>query len=516
MLAAAISVLVSLTLAALLGPPRQEHPPMAHHLDMEQGVNDIPTGVTPKNERVSVSQDSGGPGVAYTAGGTPKTGSAIGRMYRTGFQAGEPTLGVTKDGTLFYQALDGPPKVIRSKNGGRTWKDVSPKIGDSNRHPNTLDPFLWVDPDTGRVFTYDFYFGCSELSFSDDAGKSWTTTPFNCGLQDHQNLFAGPPAISTPIGYENVVYSCSTQFGATIYSIAAQCLKSLDGGLTWAPTGAPAFVTQNEPENDLGVAGYCHGAVGHGYVGRDGTVYVPKGFCGQPWLAISHDEGLTWQRVQVADNGVPQTNIGVYEHEASVAADGKGNVYYFWMGGDRQPYLAVSKDGGERWSEPVPVGPPGLKEATLPHLTVGGTGKVAVVYYGSTNSPGEPFPQYDDCKDKLVDCFGNLFFLNPPDPERYEKVTWNGYLTISANALDKRPSFQTVTVNDPSDPFVRGACGPIRCKAVYDFIDVVIDRTGKPWGAYVDICIQQCSTGGTDNQGNEGVVGTIAGGPDLR
>jgi hypothetical protein len=497
-------------------PVRQLHD-IVELLDMEKEKPDIPTGVTPKADRVAPREESGGPGVAYRAGEQGIDGAIVGsgRMYRTGFQAGEPTLGVTKDGTMFYQALDGGPVVARSKDWGKTWKDVSPEIAGRKRHPDTLDPFLWVDNETGRVFTYDFFFGCSELSFTDDGGQSWTTTTLNCGLMDHQNLFAGPAALSTPIGYEHVVYSCSSQAGATIYSVAAQCLKSLDGGLTWAPTGEPAFVTNHQPENDLGIEGYCHGAIGHGFVGKDGTVYVPKAFCGQPWLAISKDEGLTWERVQVAKNGVPQTTIGVYEHEASVAADDKGNVYYFWMGADRQPYLAVSRNG-KKWSNPIPVGPPNLKEATLPHLAVGGVGKVAVVYYGSTDSPGKPFPQNDDCRDKMVECFRNLFFLNPPDPKRYRDVTWNGYMTVSADVLAMRPTFHTVTVNDPGDPFVRGACGPIRCKSVYDFIDVVIDKQGRPWGSYVDICIQVCATDGPNNMGNEGVVGTIVGGPRLR
>ena len=91
------------------------------------------------------------------------------------------------------------------------------------------------------MFTYDFLFGCSEISFSDDEGETWTTSTLNCGLQDHQNLFTGPPVTSPTVGYPNIVYTCSTQGGATIYSLAAQCLKSLDGGLTWSPTGAPRF-----------------------------------------------------------------------------------------------------------------------------------------------------------------------------------------------------------------------------------------------------------------------------------
>jgi hypothetical protein len=333
---------------------------------------------------------------------------------------------------------------------------------------------------------------------------------------DHQNLFAGPPVMSPTTGYPNIVYTCSTQAGATIYSVAAMCLKSLDGGLSWAPTGEPAFVTDMQEENDLGVQGYCHGAIGHGYVGSDGTVYIPKGLCGQPWLAISHDEGATWERVQVSNLGMPQTEIGVYEHEASVAADAKGNVYYFWMGHDRLPYLAESRDEGKTWGKPMMVGVPGLKEAALPHLDAGGVGKVAIVYYGSTNSPGPPFPEADDCKPDIVGCFSKLFFLNPPDPKSYRDVTWNGYMTVTANALDKRPVFYTASVNDPSDPMVRGTCGPIRCKSVYDFIDVAIDRHGVPWAAYVDNCILACAKKGPNNQGDEGVLATIKGAPSLR
>ncbi|MFN2525516.1 MAG: sialidase family protein [Actinomycetota bacterium] len=486
----------------------------------EMKVTDVPPGVTRTRDRVSPKKDSGGTMMVHLPGGHPLSGPGarpVTRMFRTGFGAGEPTLGVTKDGTILFQGLAGAPLVLRTKDGGMTWEDVSPRIQGSRRHPTTLDPYLYVDPDTDRVFTYDFFFGCSELSFSDDLGDSWTTTLLNCGLMDHQNLFAGPPVNSPTVGYPNMVYSCSTQGGATIYSVTTECLKSLDGGLSWVLTGSPPYVTGPQPENDLGIDGYCHGAIGHGYVGRDGTVFVPKGFCGQPWLAISRDEGATWQRVQVADNGVPQTTTGVYEHEAAVASDAKGNIYYFWVSGDRLPYLAVSTDEGETWSKPLMVGPPGIVESTLPKIDVGASGKIAVAYYGSSNSPGKPFPQSDDCRPDPVYCFRQLFFLNPPDPESYEKTTWNAYLTVTANALAKKPTFYSGAINDPADPFVRGTCGPIRCKAVYDFIDVVIDTKGIPWASLVDICISACATPeGTNNMGNEGVLGTIVGGPRLR
>lgn len=492
-----------------------EEPPAPHFIH----------GVTRPAERLSPRVAGGGATIAHAAGGEPvssPTSYGSARLYRTGFEAGEPMIGVTKDGSIFFQALQGSPKVVRGTpagNGNFRWSDVSPMVGNRQRHPESLDPYLYVDQRTDRVFTLDFLFGCSELSYTDDLGKSWTTSPLQCAEQDHQTLFAGPPPKSgpDPVGYPDIVYACSTQAGATIYSVAAQCEKSLDGGISYVGTGEPAYVTNQQPENDLGVTGYCHGAIGHGFVGPDGTVYIPKGFCGEPWLAISHDEGATWTRVQVADNGVPLSPTGVFEHEAAVTADTKGNVYYFWMGRNRLPYLAVSRDGGNKWSKPMMVGAPGVKEATLPSMAIGADGKIALVYYGSTNSPGPPFPESKDCKPDPAKCFKALFFLNPPDPARYKHVTWNGYMTVSANVLSKHPTFYSASINDPRDPFVRGTCGPIRCKAVYDFIDVVIDRHGQPWGSYVDACISACTKKtSTSDAGDEGVVGTIVGGPSLR
>ncbi|MFN2595032.1 MAG: sialidase family protein [Actinomycetota bacterium] len=496
-------------------------------LDMEEPANlHFVHGVTPKNQRKSPVAAAGPVAVVHRAGGQVVSSSSAGsspsaRLYRTGFEAGEPMIGVTKDGSIFFQALAGSPKVVRGTrqgNGDFKWEDVSPMIGNRQRHPESLDPYLYVDQRTDRVFTLDFLFGCSELSFTDDLGKSWTTSPLQCAEQDHQNLFTGPPPKggTAPVGYPDVVYACSSQAGATIYSVAAQCEKSLDGGVSYVGTGEPVFVTNQQDENDLGVEGYCHGAIGHGFVGPDGTVYIPKGFCGQPWLAISHDEGATWTRVQVAKNGVPLSPTGVFEHEAAVVADTKGNVYYFWMSRDRLPYLAVSRNGGTKWGKPMMIGAPGIKEATLPSLTIGADGKIAAVYYGSTNSPGKPFPESKDCKPDPAKCFKALFFLNPPDPKRYEDVTWNGYMTVTADALAKHPKFYSASINDPSDPFVRGTCGPIRCKAVYDFIDVVIDRQGRPWASYVDACVTTCVTKGPNDVGDEGVVGTLVGGPSLR
>ncbi|MGH9198105.1 MAG: hypothetical protein ACRD1T_20525, partial [Acidimicrobiia bacterium] len=94
----------------------------------------------------------------------------------------------------------------------------------------------------------------------------------------------------------------------------------------------------------------------------------------------------------------------------------------------------------------------------------------------------------------------------------YESATWNGYLMVTDNPLAKAPIFYSGTVNDPKDPFVAGRCGPGRCQAVYDFIDVVIGPDGTAWGAFVDGCPGGSCAGGA----GEAVVGRLVGGPRLK
>ncbi len=446
---------------------------------------------------------SGGRAVAHHAGGV-KIGGTLAKkapssvLNAIGLDASEPTLGVTQDGDVFYTAFRSNTRidVVRSADDGETWEVVSPQFpGDRNAQLLSLDPYLYVDPRTDRVFTIDLTVACAYLSYTDDKGETWTTNPLACGrpVNDHQTLFAGPPAISPTPVYPSVVYYCWNDIGSS------SCSKSLDGGITFAPVTA-AFPGFNNGADEGGVAGqdvpgWCGGLHGHGHVGPDGTVYLPRGYCGQPWLAISHDEGLTWERVQVASNGIAH-------HEAGVATDKRGDIYYTWIGGnDRLPYLAVSKDGGATWSKPMMIGPPGLTQANLPGIDVGKPGSVAVVYMGSENSPGPPFQPEPPCVSVLPCGFV---------PDGYEDVTWNGYLTVTEDVFAKKPVFYSATVNHKSEPLVKVECGPGRCQDVYDFIDVVIGPDGMTWGAFVDD-----NRNGATIIGN-GLVGHLVGGPRLR
>jgi hypothetical protein len=459
------------------------------------------------------SRPSGGRAIAHRDGKAVSARFApTAQTFSVGGRALEPTLGLDDEGQIYYAAAGfnqvglAGTTVLRSDNGGANWKVTSPRVLGQDAHPVSLDPYIWVDDLPGkkeRIFTIDLTVACSYMSFSDDGGATWTTNPLACGrpVNDHQTLFSGPPATSPDAVYPHVLYYCWNDVASSA------CSKSIDGGISWTPTGTPAYEGYEEGSQDPGFydqSGLCGGLHGHGAVGPDGTVYLPREFCGKPMLAISKDEGLTWERVVVSNiRSISQPKEGA--GHPSVTTDAKGNIYYTWIAAqNRLPFMSVSKNGGKSWSKPVMIGAPGLKETNLPQIDARGVGKVAIVYYGSSNSP------FSKCG---LEC----------EATDYKKTTWNGYMTISANALDKKPTFYSGVVNDPSDPLVRTRCGPGRCQQVFDFIDVEIGRDGIPYGAFVDSCIPSPSPGVagctemTPGEGDyEGLMMKLVGGPSLR
>lgn len=442
-------------------------------------VNPDPTGRTGAGPAAIAHRPTGGLELAAGAIVEP-------RVFLTGATALEPTLGIAPDGSLYTTMIQrrdvgvvfySPPTVLRSTDAGVSWQPVF------QNHPGTQDPYTHVDADTGRIFTID-YLGCNVVSFSDD-GDAWTTGGgAGCGwVMDHQTLFTGKPVTSAPIGYENLVYNCAIGGGALASAgSTVSCAKSLDGGITWLPTGEPAF--QHAPgilrANTGGAVPGCYAGNGHGFVTSTGRILLPRGHCDQPWLAMSDDEGFSWTRVQVADNGMPAKPT-LTEHEAGVVADADGNLYYFWIAADWLPYLAVSRDSGLTWSPPLMVAPPGITAAALPALAIGDGDNLAISYMATTNASEEA-------------------------------TWWNGMLAITLDALAPDPLFLTATVNDPADPLVVGACGPLRCQAQYDFLDVQVGPDGRAWAVMADGCQgpAKCSATG------QGIVATLENAPSLR
>lgn len=434
--------------------------------------------------------------------GRNKTPGHEARLFRTGHPTTEPTLGVTSNGWLFYVGADYSLKanqsvVLRSKDGAATWEVVTaPRF--------TADRYLWVDPLTDRVFWLD-YEGCGALSYSDNLGDTWTDAPpVGCGFHtDHQTIHAGPPVHSTPVGYPNIVYYCSMGGGAALQgSTITVCSKSLDGGYTFLPTLSAPFPATVAEEAQWGLTTACNGASGHIFVSADGTLYVPRGVCGQPWLAFSKDEGATWTRVKVADTGMGYTRHGIWDHEAAVRTDGNGNVFYAWVARDRIPYLAVSRDGGLTWGNPIRIAPPEVNEAVLPNMEIDAAGRLAFIYMATVNSPGAPFPNDGPCEP--ADCLprSTIFLGDVLKAGGYEDTTWTGMLTLTSDPLAVAPTFESTPVSAPDAPLIRGECGPIGCGVQGEFIDVVFGPHGQVW-ASVGCGTDLCGTTG------EGLVATL-------
>ena len=436
--------------------------------------------------------------------------TAVGRVTDVGHIAIEPTIAAAPDGTLFYAAaqFENPQvgnmpytDIMRSQDGGLTWEVVTAKLPNGmNSPPLTGDPYVHVDMDTGRVFSLDMYqLACSWMAFSDNLGDSWTYNPVACGMppgvHDHQTMATGKPRVLSPVGYENNVYYCVNRVADSA------CAVSLDGGLTFGPLRPLVFQGYDPLRADPAAgmegafAGLCGGLHGHVATTPEGIVMLPKEHCGDPAVAISDDDGLTW-RISVVNE-----TVGAFGGpDPSVAADEAGNMYYFWVDAMGYTRLAVSQDAGMTWGPAHNVTAPGVTATGFPSIAAGGAGKVAFVYVGTDHAGGyETNTATDD----------------------WETAIWTGYLGVITDALAADPVIVTSATNTKEDPLVRGRCGDVRCPGIFDFIDVTIDNEGRPWGAFVDACREKCATPeGTpeDNKYSDapGIVMTLASGPALR
>jgi hypothetical protein len=397
------------------------------------------------------------PAVAHKAGGVPASSTStphkegappIPCVTRTGARTGEVTVVVTNAGAVLFRPAwetqtAGPPiGVIRSEDRGSNWDTPNTPTGDTN---------MWVDRKTGRVFwmtsgsTRGGILRLASLSISDDDGKTWYSGGQAHVASDHVQVFGGPPIASMKKllqGYPSVVYACMGHK-------PMKCEKSQDGGMSWGPElnipFPPGLEAIQGPAHDCSDFGL------QGVVGRDGTVYVPYGPCNRPYVAVSHDEGGTWTLVAVANTD----EIG-YGYPA-LGIDEQDNLYATWVGvSDRLPYMAISRDHGMHWGQPLMIGAPGVNEAAIPSLVAGPTGQVAVTYYGTKNAP-LPFPPVCYVRAKTPEVPGQATpSLGCPG---YDNEKWDTYVTESWNALDREPLFWSATLNDPSQPTWYG-CSP--------------------------------------------------------
>ncbi|MDQ3991157.1 MAG: glycoside hydrolase [Actinomycetota bacterium] len=342
-------------------------------------------------------------------------------------------------------------------------------VGDFSQPPETNDPYIYVDPGTGRVFTFHMspILTCSISSFSDNGGQSWQTNPVGCGptaVWDHQTMVAAKPRQFDTIGYPNVLHQCVN----AVY--AAMCSRSIDGGVTWQPS-VPAY---DNPH----LTSLCGAQHGHLAAGPDGTVYLPTSRCGtRPEIFISRDDGLTWQQSVVSNINIPFV-------DPTVSADSEGNLYVSFIDESGWLYYSVSRNGGGSWSEPVRIAEGWTTQ--MPVIVAGDPGKVVVAY-----------PATDD----LPEGFATTGYGSSSTG-----VAWGANFSVSYNGLDENPTFETVVATGDDPIGRRNVCGRgTRCNILIDFIEAVIGPDGYPYASFVDGCLGACVT--NQSSGNKSGTG---------
>lgn len=410
----------------------------------------------------------------------PYDGPALQLQWRNvGREAAEPTIGVDLEGNAFFaaSAFDAfglgalaHTEIWSSNDGGLTFHDVSPKALDQQLQPTTLDPYVYVDKKTGRVFSIDLVGAGSYLAYSDDKGQTWSESAMSSpGANDHQSFSTAPPPDGFPLAatsdsFPNVIYYCVNHVSD------ARCARSTNGGQSFLVTGGPAFAPSDG----------CSGAL-HGHLEgspADGVVYLPAGRCGEPRIAISEDAATTWTEVTVSDT------IGTSETHTAIGVDAKGNVFYVWYDTvHKLPWMSVSTDKGRKWSQPLMIAPPGVKAVNFPEIIAGDEGRIAVIFPGTA---------YNDSDEE-------------PNPDR----PWNYYMVVSTNALDPDPLFVSNIANPASDPVHRGQCDG-RCSGMFDFFEVTISPLdGSLWASATDTCTDEGDCNAAD--GSSGAANQAAG-----
>jgi hypothetical protein len=397
----------------------------------------------------------------------------------------------------------------KSDDLGRTWRlpPHDPVFGRTLfQGPGGGDSHQAVGEVTHNVFFVDLPGPCETMNRSTDLGETWTTDLLGCGtsagaIDDRQWVATDE---SYP-GSQNVYVSFIQVFDLTgtappfptlalarsqhdgapgTFATDSTCntLSAVVDGTSFNPvptTGAADSAETACPDpNDANI--YSAGPVvadKESYSGRPTPthrLYIPfirsGSFSGGPpwrnYVAISSNGGNTWHRVQVADRGTHRTGNIFPE----LTVDRGGNLYYTWSedtaptgeGGEQDVYYAYSTDGGEHWSQPIPLTQETGDSAVFPWMVAGDPGQVDIVYYKSNSALNSNIEG------------GQV---------------WQTYFGQSQNALNTGSNFKSVQITDHPihiGSVSTGGLGGEADRSLLDFLTVDVDHLGAANVAWAD------------------------------
>jgi hypothetical protein len=262
----------------------------------------------------------------------------------------------------------------------------------------SLDAILFTDHQTGRTFVGQLSADCTLMAYSDNDGLNWFNNPVGCGIGggfDHESFGGGHFSSQgglQPIGsYPNTFYECAQSL------VADQCALSLDGGNTFLPAqqvetamciGLHGHI-KSAPDGTVYLpTEACYDQEPNPALCQTSPIV---NCWGKEAVMVSKDNGLHWTIRDVPGTlGGFDINTQENHSDPSVAVGAGGTAYYgFRNVKDGQPYVAISKDQGQTWTTPLNIGAAaGIKNIEFASLVSGDDNRAAFSFLG-TSTPGD-------------------------------------------------------------------------------------------------------------------------------
>jgi len=453
----------------------------------------LPLAVSPAADAAACMP--GTSAVAHDGAGKPLATSEAPTMCasRTGFGGAETHIRVARDGwiveepavmtpgllgTGFLSGIPGPKPetqlspagLVVSSDDAMSWQVVRP----GGATWVASDAAIYIDRQTDRLFYYGLTTNpapqggdvplseqvpaiYAHLLSTRDKGATWSSVSIVGFMNSENPRFTSAPA---PAGQtqavpgENVSYWCGNIMQFTY--VARLCYRSFDGGATWQQSST-LFVSGSAQHGECSAPeDYNAGDGNYPQGDANGSLWILINCGGQTFLARSDDEGSTWPILRKAGTQDPL----VIPTADELRVDPDGNLYTLRLDGN-QLVLRTSKDGGQTWSDAHNMAAPAARDADVFQWAMAERdGVVAVAYLVA-----EPSVGYD------------------------------GYVTVTRNALDPSPTFFSAAVNTPDAPLVTNSQA-----AKDDFIDLDVGPDGTPWAAFYSDCVADdpsCAVSGT-------------------
>ncbi|HLE47175.1 MAG TPA: sialidase family protein [Candidatus Thermoplasmatota archaeon] len=410
--------------------------------------------------------ESGPPTTRLPASETDPPGGGV-ELFATGFVGPEPTIGVDNDGNVFVGAGD---DVIRSTDQGKTWKSVHQyrREGTKEGSLHTFDPYLFLDPETQRVWISHLRPGaektCVFFAFTDDDGATWTTRDRSCPREtiDHQKIAVAGLGPSTSSADQILnqgkrpLYLC---YSTLSFIRDNSCAVSFDDALTWSSDDVVITRSRNN----------CGGLGGVQAVGPDDTVVIMTSWaCKAPTFAITRDNGASW----AAFVGPSDTSAS-HSIDPELAIASEGTYVAVWKRSDERLHIAAltgPKDARE-WKGPWPITPSDVKTTVFETVALGAGDQIGFAFLGTRDYAG--------------------LAGSAPNTTKWHLFVGAGPLSGASTG----DGFLVRQVTPPNDPVQVGpiclpnqAC-PTEARNLLEFIDSSFGPDGSYWVAYADGCI---------------------------